>query len=344
MMFNEYGDIVKESYYRMRNNILLGAFLCFIASVSWGAMFPVAHHAFQYIDPFYFTIFRYGAVTVILVIILYWKEGKEAFQFEGKATSLWFFGTMAFTVYNLLIFWGENLLGEPGVMVASIMESLMPMISIVIVWMLHRSRPYAFTLLCVLVAFIGAILVITKGNIVAFLSATDDIIPSLLILIAVIGWVIYTMGGNQFRGWSVLRYSALSCLMGTLTAMVIVFAITLMGYVTPPTVETIKIVSPHLLFMIIFPGVIALVGWNIGVSILTPLNGLLFINFVPVTTLVISFAQGNQVTSYELIGIIFILISLISNNIYIRMNQKKKVSEQSSPKSKVLKPGKLLSE
>ena len=46
-----------------------------IASVSWGAMFPVAHDAFLYIDPFYFTIFRYGAVTVILVLLLLWKEG-----------------------------------------------------------------------------------------------------------------------------------------------------------------------------------------------------------------------------------------------------------------------------
>ena len=336
--------MVKEIGVFMKNNILLGAILCFIASVSWGAMFPVAHHAFQYIDPFYFTILRYGAVSIILVVILYWKEGKEAFQFEGKGISLWFFGTMAFTVYNLLIFWGEDLLGAPGVMVASIMESLMPMISIVIVWILHRRRPYSFTLLCVLVAFIGAMLVITKGNFIAFLSATDDIIPSFLILIAVIGWVVYTMGGNQFRGWSALRYSTLSCLLGTITAIVIVFALTLMGYVSLPTVETIQTVSPHLLFMIIFPGVIALVGWNIGVSILSPLNGLLFINFVPVTTLVISIAQGNQVTSYEIIGIVFIIFSLVSNNLFIRMNQKKKSSEQLSPKSKLLKNRKLLSE
>ena len=40
----------------MKNNVFLGALLCFIASVSWGAMFPVAHGAFKYIDPFYFTI------------------------------------------------------------------------------------------------------------------------------------------------------------------------------------------------------------------------------------------------------------------------------------------------
>lgn len=311
----------------MKNNIFLGAFLCFIASVSWGAMFPIAHHAFTYIDPFYFTIFRYGTVSIILVVLLLWKEGPKAFRMEGKGTLLWFFGTMAFTVYNLLIFWGEDLLGEPGVMVASIMESLMPMISIIIIWLFYRRRPYSFTLVCVVISFVGAILVITKGQIGSFLSATNNIIPSLLILIAVIGWVVYTMGGDKFRGWSVLRYSTLSCLLGTISATVIVGIATMVGYVSVPTIATIQTVSPHLLFMIIFPGVIALVGWNVGVSILSPLNALLFINFVPVTTLVISSAQGNHITSFEIIGVGFIILSLVANNIFVRLIQKKETGQ-----------------
>lgn len=312
----------------MKNSVLLGAILCFIAAVSWGAMFPVAHAAFKHLDPFYFTIIRYGAVTIILVAILLWKEGKKAFRFEGKGLQLWFFGTMAFTVYNLFIFWGEDLLGASGVMVASIMESLMPMISVVIVWMIFRKRPHLFTLGCVIVSFIGAMLVITKGDVKAFLGATDDLIPSLLIFIAVIGWVIYTMGGSEFSGWSALRYSTLSCLLGTITAIVITFGATLLGNLTVPTVESIMAVSPHLLFMIIFPGVIALLGWNIGVSILSPLNGLLFINFVPVTTLLISIFQGNHVTMFDLLGTILIIVSLLSNNIFVRMSQKKKSVKQ----------------
>lgn len=306
----------------MRNNVLWGSFLCFIAAVSWGAMFPVSHAAFKHIDPFYFTIIRYGAVTLILIAILLWKEGKQAFRFEGKGLQLWFFGTMAFTVYNLLIFWGENLMGESGVMVASIMESLMPMISIVIVWMIFKKRPHLFTLLCVSLSLIGAILVITKGDIKAFLRATDNFIPSFLILIAVIGWVIYTMGGSEFNGWSGLRYSTLSCLLGTFTAIVIVVGATVFGYVSVPTEEVLIATSPHLLFMILFPGLIALLGWNIGVSILSPINALLFINFVPVTTLLVSIFQGNDVTKFDIIGTVLIIISLLANNIFVRMQNK----------------------
>lgn len=309
----------------MKNNILWGAFLCFIASASWGAMFPVASSAFNHIDPFYFTLIRYVSVTILLIFILLWKEGKQAFKFDGKGLSLWFYGTMAFVVYNLLIFWGEDLLGDPGVMVASISEALMPMISIVIVWMLTRHRPHIFTLSCVIVAFIGVSLVVTKGNFKAFFTATDAFMPTLFIFIAVVGWVIYTMGGSKYskKGWSALRYSTLSCLLGTSTALVIVIGITLTGYVSVPTVDTLQIVYPHLLFMIIFPGLIALVGWNIGVGILTPLNGLLFINFVPVTTLVIQIAQGYQITSFDVIGTVFIIVSLISNNLFARYQQKR---------------------
>ncbi|MBS4197766.1 DMT family transporter [Lederbergia citri] len=306
----------------MRSNVLWGAVLCFIAAVSWGAMFPVAHSAFKQIDPFYFTIIRYGAVTIILVALLYWKEGKQAFRLDGKGLKLWFFGTMAFTVYNLFIFWGEDLLGESGVMVASIMESLMPMISIVILWMIFNKRPHLFTLTCVIVSLIGAMSVITKGDIKAFLSATDDFIPSILIFIAVIGWVIYTMGGSKFSGWSVLRYSTLSCLLGTITAIVIVAGATLIGYVSFPTEEVIITTSPHLLFMIIFPGLIALLGWNIGVSILSPINALLFINFVPVTTLLISIYQGYDVTMFDILGTVLIVISLLANNIFLRLQKK----------------------
>ncbi|CAM5217683.1 EamA domain-containing membrane protein RarD OS=Ureibacillus acetophenoni OX=614649 GN=SAMN05877842_11649 PE=3 SV=1 [Ureibacillus acetophenoni] len=311
----------------MKNNVFLGAVLCLVAAVSWGAMFPVAHDAFKHIDPFYFTVFRYGSVTVILATILLWKEGKQAFRFEGRGVHLWFFGTMAFTVYNLFIFWGEDILGESGIMIASIMESLMPMISIIIVWMIFKDRPHLFTLLCVLVSFVGAILVITKGDFKTFLSATDQFIPTMLILIAVIGWVIYTMGGSEFNGWSALRYSTLSCLLGTTTAIVLTIALSLFGYVPVPSTEAIITVSPHLLFMIIFPGVIALLGWNIGVSLLSPLNALLFINFVPVTTLTISIFQGNKVTIFDLVGTALIIIALVSNNLLVRMLQKKDATQ-----------------
>ena len=59
-------------------------------------------------------------------------------------------------------------------------------------------------------------------------------------------------------------------------------------------------------------------------SVITPLNGLLFLNFVPVTTLVIQIFQGVGVTAYDYIGTIFIIMSLLLNNIFLRLLQRKR--------------------
>ncbi|MBS4206503.1 DMT family transporter [Bacillus sp. FJAT-50079] len=312
----------------MKNRFLYGSLLCLIASISWGAMFPVAHHSFQYIEPFYFTIFRYIPVALILVIMLWVKEGKQAFKTEGKGWSLWFFGTMAFTVYNLFIFWGQHSLGDSGVLLASIMEALMPLISVLILWMLRGARPSITTIICILIAFVGVLLVITKGDMTTFASIGKQVVPLIALLASVIGWVIYTLGGSGFSNWSVLRYSALTCLYGTATSTAIVLFGTAFDFVDPPNLTAIKAVKWDLAFMIIFPGIIALLGWNVGVSIIQPVNGLLFINFVPITTVLITFIQGYALSIFEISGILLVVAGLLLNNIFQRRRLDKQVHKK----------------
>ncbi|MGW6297380.1 DMT family transporter [Peribacillus butanolivorans] len=316
-----------------KNQVLIGALLCLTASISWGAMFPVAEKALRYIDPIYFSFLRYLAVSIILGILLLIKEGKKSFCLEGKGKNLLFFGTMAFTVYNFLIFSGQDLLGHNGVIVASIMESLMPMISIMIMWVFKNARPMKYTIASMLLALIGAILVITNGNLSFLFLLKDSIIPILFILIGVIGWVIYTMGGNQFSGWSTLRYSTLTCILGTSVSGIITFFATVLG-LSVPTAEVIQSIYGEMIFMIIFPGAIALLSWNLGIKLLTPINGILFINVVPITTLVIVFIQGGSLSSFELLGTFLVIYALIQNNYYQRKNLPSQVEELNPRKVK----------
>jgi hypothetical protein len=45
-------------------------------------------------------------------------------------------------------------------------------------------------------------------------------------------------------------------------------------------------------YMVVISGVLALFSWNAGNRALTPIDGVLFINVVPVTTFVISIRSG----------------------------------------------------
>lgn len=317
----------------MRNSIFIGAILSAIAAASWGAMFPVANDAFKHINPFYFTIIRYLPVAAILVVVLYFVEGKEAFKTKGNGFKIWVYGTMGFTIYNLFIFWGQDLLGDPGVLLASIMEALAPVISVLIIWFLHNTRPYTFTISAILIAFVGVLLVITNGDF-SLLFGAGRLVPLIILLLAAGGWAAYTIGGGEFDGWSVLRYSTLSCLYGTLTALAVVIAVSLFGWIEVPTLHEVYMVRYNMLFMIFVPGLLALIFWNQGVKILTPINAILFINFAPVTTVVIQMIQGYTISFFEYLGVFIVCLMIVLNNLYQRMMIKKKHPIQQSSHKK----------
>lgn len=318
----------------MKNNIWLGVLFCGIASISWGAMFPIANDAFHYINPFYFTLIRYIPVVVILVFLLYLAEGKESFRLEGKGWSIWFFGTMGFTIYNIFIFWGQDLLQDQGVLLASIMEALAPILSIFILWFLYNSRPYRFTMITIAGAFIGVVLVVTNGNF-SVLFELDHLMPLVILLLAALGWAFYTIGGSTFEGWSVLRYSTLSCLYGTLTAIVFVGMGSAFQLIDVPSISNIVTIKYHMLFMILLPGLFALLFWNKGVMVLKPINAILFINLAPVTTVLIRFLQGYSISMYELSGVAIVCTMIISNNLHQRLLQAR-TNKMHVPKDKKL--------
>ncbi|UNK18396.1 DMT family transporter [Paenibacillus sp. N3/727] len=302
----------------LKKQIVIGSMLCLIASMSWGAMFPVAHIALQQIDPFYFSFIRYFVVAVILSVLLWMKEGKASFRMEGKGKTLLFFGTMAFTIYNMCVFLGQQLMGETGTVAASIMEVLMPMISIMVLWITTKKAPNKFTLTSVAIALIGALLVITNGKFAFFRMAGQHLVPLFLIFAGVVGWVIYSMGGSRFKEWSILRYSTLTCLLGSAVSFVIVTLASVFHLIPVPTWHTILSIKYEMSFMILLPGLAALLCWNQGIKLLSPLNGILFINFVPITTFVIMAFQGYQISNYEFFGTLLIIFALLRNNAYQR--------------------------
>ncbi|QRG66668.1 DMT family transporter [Brevibacillus choshinensis] len=303
----------------MKNKqIIIGSILCMIASMSWGAMFPVAHIALQQIDPFYFSFLRYFFVTVILCGLLWVKEGFSAFRLEGRGRALVFFGTMAFTVYNMGVFLGQHLMGEAGTIAASIMEVLMPMISILLLSVTTKKMPPSYALTSIAIALAGALLVITNGSLAFFAKASEQLFPLLLIFAGVIGWVIYSIGGGRFSSWSTLRYSTLTCLLGTAVSFVVVAIASLFQWIPVPTWESVVSIKYEMAFMVLLPGLAALLSWNAGIKALTPLNGILYINLVPITTFILMSFQGYEISMFEFYGTLLVIFALIRNNHFQR--------------------------
>lgn len=85
----------------MNKHYLWGILLCSVAVLSWGGMFPIMGPALKIMDPFNFTLWRYGIVAIIFAILLLVKEGPKAFSPEKHFFKLWFLGTSAFAGFSL---------------------------------------------------------------------------------------------------------------------------------------------------------------------------------------------------------------------------------------------------
>jgi drug/metabolite transporter (DMT)-like permease len=288
-----------------------------VAGVAWGGQFPVAGSALRLIDPFSFTVARYAAVSLLLVLLLLAAEGRRALALEGRGGRVWAYGTLAFTVYNFLVFLGQKTAGPSGAVLAAVMMALMPMISVLVVWARARTTPGAVTLGCVAAAFTGVALVVTRGDPGVLASAGGNLVPALLMLAGVVGWVVYTIGGGDFP-WSPLRYTTLACCLGTATALGIVLAATLAGVLEAPGFTALSAIRWEMAYMIAVSGVVAQLAWNAGNRALAPINGILFINLVPVTTLGIALLAGHAVSLPEAAGAALTIAALVANNLHQR--------------------------
>ncbi|MHB1605457.1 MAG: DMT family transporter [Leptospirales bacterium] len=301
------------------NHLLTGAFFCLVSVLSWGAMFPVMEGALKTMDPFYFTAIRYGTVAVIFLILLGITEGVRTFDLEGRGLHLWFFGSLGFAGFGFLVFLGQQLISGPsGAIVAPTIMATMPMMAALIGWVTTGKKPGKFTFAMIFLALMGVLVVITKGDLGTLRSMGGNLMADLFILAGAFCWVVYTYGGSRFKEWSALRYTALSCALSIVTIAVVILGATFAGVLDVPTTGMVYETRWQLAYMVGIAGVLAVLAWNAGNRTIGPINGVLFVNLVPVTALVITMLEGEIVTVAQETGAAIVIASLVSNNLYQR--------------------------
>lgn len=301
------------------NKFLIGIALCMIATMAWGGMFIVTNEILMFMDPFYMTLLRYVPAGIVFAIILLVIEGKKGFNVKKKdLLKLWGLGTLGFCGFSFLVFTGQSLNEETGGIIASIMMGIQPIIAVFISKIYFKNKINIKTVGYMILALIGVILIVTKGNIVQLFDMAN-ILPVLLIFIGATCWVTYSMGISRFSNYTPIKYTALTNLLGGLSIVIITIFLTIVGILTPPLTSDIVSLFPDFVYLIFIAGAVAVLSWNYGNRILKPINASLFMALVPTTTLIVSvLGFGYQISSIEIIGLSLVIISLVGNNFVLR--------------------------
>ncbi|HEY3605913.1 MAG TPA: DMT family transporter [Pseudonocardiaceae bacterium] len=296
-----------------------GVLLCLIATVSWGGMFPVMTAALRSIDPFTFTCMRYGIAGLVFLAVLLRTEGRAGLNIKGQRPVLaWAFGTAGFAGFQFLVFLGQKLLGAEGALIASIMMATMPMLGFLVNWAVRRAVPPKGALVFILMSFVGVVLVITKGNVAGLFGNPSAYRADLLIILGALCWVIYTVGAAFFPKWSPVKYTTVTTGLGLTSAVAITAVLLGVGAISMPGAGQVVGILPELAYMSLVAGFVGVLAWNYGNKILTPLNGVLFMDVVPVTAFIISALTGKVPATMQIVGAAITASALICNNLYLR--------------------------
>ena len=297
--------------------IRLGLLALTVTVLSWGGMFQAVKVVLATLDPYYLTVFRYGIAGSVLLLILFLTEGCGSLaelRRDPRRGWLFFYGTMGFAGFSLLTFEG---LRSTSPQQAAVISNMQPLMTALVLWLIRGSRPARGTLVCVVVAFAGCVVVAGHGEL-GKLAQGGNVVGDLLVLAGAFSWVVYTLGAARFPDWSPLRYTALSCGLGTLSIFFIAALATWSGHAHVPSLVQLVGVFWYMLFIIVMSSVVAVLLWNVGVRAVGALNATLFATFVPVVVFAIGIFAGQRSTATEYLGAAMVIGAVVSNNLLAR--------------------------
>lgn len=298
----------------MQRPFATGVAFALVAVLLWGAQFPVAKSVFATVDPYHVSLIRYGVATLLLVPIVAWHGGPAAFRYYGRAWPASLLGVIGMCGSPLLVFAGLQLTRPEH---AAIIVSLQPSMTAIVDWARRGRRPARFTVACIATAFVGVVLVVTKGDpSVAF--GKGELLGDLLVLVGAACWVVYTMGTERFGGWSALKLTLLTLIPGSIALAIATAALVALGVARVPTPGALASVAGELAFLALAGVLAAMICWNAGNRRIGALNSMLMLNLVPIVVFVIGFLQGQRFEAVELAGAGLVIGALAANNLYLR--------------------------
>jgi drug/metabolite transporter (DMT)-like permease len=293
-------------------------------AVLWGVQFPVAKDAFAAVDAYHVTAIRYTLGTVLLIPLFVAQEGRTALDYRGRFWPATVYGLVGMCASPMLVFQGIAMSRPEH---AAVIVALQPSMAALADWLLRGRRPANFTLACVAVAFLGVVIVVTKGHPTTTFGQ-GELAGDLVILLGAMCWVAYTMATENFRGWSALRFTVLTIVPGTIGCIVVTELLVWAGLAAVPGIGALASVWWQLAYLTVGGIVISMICWNWGNQRIGALNTMLLLNAVPVVTFTAGIALGHRFAPVELAGALVVVAALVANNLYLRRTAARKVIKE----------------
>lgn len=277
-----------------------------LANLFWAGNYVFGEMVTREISPISLTFFRWVFAFLPLIALAWlierpnWRAALREWKLHLLQSAL------GLTGYTLFLY---AALGYTGAVNAAVISAINPAVIALGAAIFLRERLNRVQVTGLIVAFVGVTVVLTGGDL-GQLVAQGFGVGDLLVIASVLAWTVYSLISRRLATTPI-----------TATAVQSVFAVVTMLPViafTGVSLPTSGAGALGLAYIVIFPSMAGYALWNIGASKVGPSRAGIFLNLLPVFTVVIALALGATLELPALIG-----GAVVIAGVYLTLHQRR---------------------
>ena len=276
-----------------------------LMAIFWGGTFVVGRTLVQTVGPFAAAFFRFAIASVFLVFLLRRAEGRLTWPQKSQIIAVILLGLTGALLYNFFFLKGLKMI-EAGR--ASVIIANNPVFIALFSAYFFKERLNLVKVIGIIISVAGAIVVVSRGQVFEILQGGLGL-GEMYIFGCVASWVAFSLIGKAvMENLSPLRAVTYSSIAGTLFLAAPAFLEGGFGFLAYSLSEWASI-----FYLGVFGTVLGFLWYYQGIQKIGPTRAGLFINFVPITAILLAFMFiGEPITMSLLIGTV-----LVSSGVYL---------------------------
>jgi drug/metabolite transporter (DMT)-like permease len=279
-----------------------------LTAVFWGGTFIAGRQVAQDLGPFTIAFLRFAMASALLLSLTRIKEGRFPPIHGRQIPLVLLLGMTGSFAYNALFFKGLSLI-EAGR--AALIVATCPAFIAVASVLLLREKLSRIQMIGIPLSILGAAVVISKGDL--HQMVTGGIGPGeLFILGCVLSWTVYSLIGKVVMRW----LSPLAAVSYSSLAGAIALAVPALCEGLPRTLGRARWLDwISIAYLAVFGTVLGFVWFYEGVRLIGTTRAGLFINFVPISAVILAFFLLREPVTWSLaVGALFVLSGVYLTN------------------------------
>jgi len=267
-------------------------FMATMAAIFWGANFNLARPVLSEMGPYVAGASRYILAALIMVVITMIKKETIPLRHLKSYLTLGIAGVFGF---NLFFFLGMQ---TSSAINGALIMALNPLLTAILGYFILKDIPTRKQLIAFPIGVAGVVIVVLGAGAHIEISIGD-----FYILLANLSWALYNVLVRKMMPKDVNGIASTAGIMTVGAAALTLVAILQGDSFIVPTIST----GISLILMVIGGSVLSYLFWNASITKLGPSKAAIFMNLVPVTTMVIASIESLPPNHAQVLGAILVV-------------------------------------